>query len=37
MYPQEAKNSQDTGNVFVVLKLEKGGVIKECKAVTDKT
>jgi len=36
-YPQEAKNAQDTGKVFVVLKLGKGGIIKECKAVTDKS
>ena len=35
-YPQEAKSAQDTGKVFVVLKLGKGGVIKECKALTDK-
>jgi TonB family protein len=35
-YPQEAKNAQDTGKVFVVLKLGKGGIIKECTAVTDK-
>jgi hypothetical protein len=36
MYPQEAKNAQDTGKVFVILKLGKGGIIKECTAVTDK-
>jgi hypothetical protein len=34
-YPQEAKNSSDTGKVFVVVKISKGGVIKECKAFTD--
>ena len=34
-YPQEAKNSSDTGRVFVVVKMNKGGVIKECKAFTD--
>jgi hypothetical protein len=35
-YPQEAKSSSDTGKVFVVVKINKGGVIKECKAITDK-
>jgi hypothetical protein len=34
-YPQEAKNSSDTGRVFVVVKMNKGGIIKECKAFTD--
>lgn len=34
-YPQGAKNIQDTGKVFVILKLEKGGIVKECKVVTD--
>lgn len=33
-YPQEAKNSLDTGNVFVVVKMQKGGIVKECKAFT---
>jgi hypothetical protein len=36
-YPQEAKTSSDTGKIFVVVKLEKGGIIKECKALTEKT
>lgn len=35
-YPQEARSSSDTGKVFVVVKMNKGGVIKECKAFTDK-
>ncbi len=35
-YPQEAKSSSDTGKVFVVVKMNKGGIIKECKAFTDK-
>jgi len=35
-YPQEAKNSSDTGKVFVVVKMNKGGIIKECKAFTEK-
>ena len=35
-YPQEAKSSSDTGKVFVVVKMNKGGVIKDCKAFTDK-
>ena len=36
-YPQEAKSSSDTGTIFVVVKLEKGGITKECKAVTEKS
>jgi TonB family protein len=36
-YPQEAKASADTGRIFVVVKLEKGGIIKECKAYNEKT
>jgi len=35
-YPQEAKNASDTGNVFVVVKMNKGGIVKECKAFNDK-
>jgi hypothetical protein len=35
-YPQEAKNSYDTGKVFVVVKMNKGGIVKECKAFTEK-
>jgi bla regulator protein blaR1 len=35
-YPQEARSSSDTGKVFVVVKMNKGGVIKECKVFTDK-
>ena len=35
-YPQEARNSSDTGKVFVVVKMNKGGIIKECKAFTEK-
>lgn len=35
VYPQEAKSSYDTGKVFVVVKINKG-IIKECKAFTDK-
>ena len=35
-YPQEAKSSSDTGIVFVVVKMNKGGVIKECKVFTDR-
>ena len=35
-YPQEAKNASDTGSIFVVVKLTKGGTIKECKAFTEK-
>lgn len=35
-YPQEAKSSSDTGRIFVVVKMNKGGIIKESKAFTDK-
>ena len=35
-YPQEARNSSDSGNVFVVVKMGKGGIVKDCKAFTDK-
>jgi beta-lactamase regulating signal transducer with metallopeptidase domain len=35
-YPQVAKNASDTGTIFVVVKMEKGGFVKECKAFTDK-
>ena len=37
VYPQEAKDSSDTGKIFVVVKMEKGGIIKECKAFTEKS
>jgi beta-lactamase regulating signal transducer with metallopeptidase domain len=36
-YPQEARNSSDTGIVFVLVKMGRGGVIKDCKAFTDKS
>jgi TonB family protein len=36
IYPQEAKKSSDTGNIFVVVKLTKGGVVKECTAFTER-
>lgn len=35
-YPQEAKNSLDTGSIFVVVKMQKGGIVKECTANTAK-
>ena len=35
-YPQEAKSSADTGKIFVVVKMGKGGIVKECKAYTEK-
>jgi hypothetical protein len=35
VYPQEAKNSNDTGKIFIVMKVNKGGIIKECKAFTE--
>ena len=34
-YPQAAKESSDIGKVFVVVKMNKGGIIKECNAFTD--
>ena len=37
IYPQAAKSSADTGKIFVVVKMGKGGIVKECKAFTDKT
>lgn len=36
MYPQEAKNSNDTGTVYIVIKIKKGGIIKKCNAFTDR-
>jgi TonB family protein len=36
-YPQEAKASSDTGTIYAVVKLEKGGSIKECKTFTEKS
>jgi TonB family protein len=35
VYPQQAKESADTGRIFVVMKFTKGGVTKECMAYTD--
>ena len=37
VYPQVAKEASDTGKVFVVVKLNKGGVVKECEAFTEGT
>ncbi len=34
-YPEEAKNSCDTGRIYVVLKIKKGGVVENTKAFTD--
>jgi TonB family protein len=36
-YPQAARSSADTGMIFIVVKMGKGGVVKECKAYTEKT
>ena len=36
VYPQEARHSSDTGTVFVIIKMNKGGIIKECKASLEK-
>jgi TonB family protein len=35
-YPQEARMFSDTGNVYVTVKMDKGGIIKECKAFTER-
>jgi TonB family protein len=35
-YPQMAKNSSDTGSVYIVVKMDKGGIVKECIAITEK-
>lgn len=35
-YPQAAKNSYDTGKVYVMVKMNKGGIIKECKAFNER-
>lgn len=34
-YPEEAKNSCDTGRIYVVLKIKKGGIVEKTKAFTD--
>lgn len=34
-YPHEARSSSATGTVFVLVKMNKGGILKECKAFTD--
>jgi hypothetical protein len=36
-YPQEARNSQDTGKIFVTVKINKDGSIQECKAFNKKS
>jgi TonB family protein len=36
IYPQMAMESSDTGRIYVLLKLAKGGVIKECKVIEDR-
>jgi TonB family protein len=36
-YPPEAKASSDTGRIYVVVKFQKGGIVKECKAFTEKS
>lgn len=35
LYPQEARNSFDTGRIYVVLRIKKGGFIEEAKAFSD--
>ncbi len=34
-YPEEAKNSCDTGRIYVVLKIKKGGTVEKTKAYSD--
>jgi len=34
-YPEEAKNSCDTGRIYVVLKIKKGGIVDNAKAFSD--
>ena len=34
-YPEEAKNSCDTGRIYVVLKIKKGGIVENTKAFSD--
>jgi len=36
-YPQEAKSASDTGSVYVVVNMNKGGVLKGCNAYTKKS
>jgi len=35
MYPEEAKNSCDTGLIYVVLKIKKGGIVENAEAFSD--
>jgi TonB family protein len=35
-YPQEAKMTSDTGSVYITVKMDKGGIIRECKAFTER-
>jgi hypothetical protein len=37
VYPQEARSTLDTGMVFVVLQMDQGGTIKECRSYTDQS
>ena len=34
-YPEEAKNSCDTGRIYVVLKIKKGGIVENTRAFSD--
>ncbi len=36
VYPREAKNASDTGRIFVTVKLQKGGIDRECMAFNEK-
>lgn len=34
-YPEEAKNACDTGQIYVVLKIKKGGIVENTRAFSD--
>lgn len=36
-YPSEAKIASDTGKIYVVVKMDKGGVLRECNAYLENT
>jgi len=35
-YPQTARNASDTGSVYILVKMGKDGIVKECKAYSEK-
>jgi beta-lactamase regulating signal transducer with metallopeptidase domain len=34
-YPEEARNSCDTGHIYVVVKIRKGGIVEDTRAISD--